>query len=263
MTRWRLLTAAVCLARPLHAQVPPSLPSHVVRGVVFDSVARAPLAGALVQLTTRDSLGPVYSATTDSLGRFAIGGVPRGRFVIGFYHDALTALGFETSIRAVDVADADEVTADLGIPRVQALAGVTVTAAATPPRMSPAIEHLLLRQRIGAGTIFLRGDAALDGADRVMDVLRFAKGFREKGDGTYVGRPSATMGPHKTPCSIRVYVDGERVPDGLKAIDHLVLVRDVVGVEAYQDIAFAPVEWRYGGDDNACSIVAVWTNRKP
>ena len=87
MTRCSPLELALFLAAPLAAQNPP--PRHVVHGAVFDSVAQAPLAGAVVQIAPRDATGPLYSATTDSTGHFRIADLPAGQFLIGFYHDAL------------------------------------------------------------------------------------------------------------------------------------------------------------------------------
>ena len=104
------------VAAAAHAQDPPRPATHVVRGVVFDSVAGTPLAGAMVQVRSRDSLLRVFSETTDSAGRYRIGGIPPGRYLIGFYHDALTALGLDTPVRTFDVTSAASLTIDLAIP---------------------------------------------------------------------------------------------------------------------------------------------------
>ena len=114
MPRWSPLGLVLFLAAPLAAQNPP--PRHVVHGVVFDSVAQAPLAGAVVQIAPRDATGPLYSATTDSSGHFRIADLPAGQFLIGFYHDALTALGLDAPLRAFDLAADTSVTIDLGVP---------------------------------------------------------------------------------------------------------------------------------------------------
>lgn len=98
-------TLALSAAAPLDAQRPST---HVVRGVVFDSIANAPLIGAEMQLAHRDSAGTPYRVRTDVDGRFAFTGVPRGRYVIGFYHEALELLGLDAPVQAVDL-DADSV----------------------------------------------------------------------------------------------------------------------------------------------------------
>ena len=131
MLRARLLLVVGALVPAVHAQVPqPSTApaphtSHVVRGIVFDSVARAPLPGAVVQLVLLDtarerapaSAAPhVFAVTADSRGRYSIPGLPSGRFAIGFQHDALNALGLESPLRAFELANDTSVTVDLAIP---------------------------------------------------------------------------------------------------------------------------------------------------
>ncbi|MHB1312470.1 MAG: carboxypeptidase regulatory-like domain-containing protein, partial [Gemmatimonadaceae bacterium] len=108
----RLLAAvAMCIAGSLPAQ-----DRHVVHGTVFDSVARAPLAGAVVQLATRDGASRPAMDTTDEYGRFRLEGLRPGEYVLGFYHEALDALGLDAPLRAVTLAADTLVRADLGIP---------------------------------------------------------------------------------------------------------------------------------------------------
>lgn len=92
-----------------------------VSGVIYDSLALAPLAGAAVQLVGSDN--PARFARTvmsDSLGRYVIGDVPSGRFMVGFFHPVLDALGISVPARAVTV-DSDDVRADLAIPSAPVL----------------------------------------------------------------------------------------------------------------------------------------------
>jgi len=78
----------------------------VVRGIVFDSIATRPIAGASVQLVRVDSghANDRFAASTDSTGAFTIHGVPTGRYLAGFYHPALDSLAFELPDHVVDVA---------------------------------------------------------------------------------------------------------------------------------------------------------------
>ena len=98
---------------------------RVVSGVVFDSISRSPLAGAIVQVAlvdlsqrgTLDGSAPrIFSATADSGGHYRVPGLPRGSFAIGFQHDALNALGIESPLRAFELADDTSITVDLAIP---------------------------------------------------------------------------------------------------------------------------------------------------
>lgn len=84
-----------------------SLPTAItnVSGSVYDSIGRAPLAGALVQLVgVMDSVaGRVYQTRSDSAGRYLLADVPPGAYSIGFAHVKLDSLGIELSTRAVEV----------------------------------------------------------------------------------------------------------------------------------------------------------------
>ena len=148
-SRWGL---ALLLAAPLAAQNPASAPRHVVQGVVFDSIARTPLVGAVVHVALRDSTGQPISATTDSTGHFRFDGLPSGRFVIGFYHDALGALGLDAPLRAFDLAADTLVTVDIGIP-----SGAVVRALRCGGDASASRDGML------AGIVRNSGDTALAG----------------------------------------------------------------------------------------------------
>ncbi len=92
-------------------------PGAVVSGGVHDSVGRAPLAGALVQLVGADGLTRFSAtATSDSLGRFALADIPDGRYMLGFLHPMLDSLGVEPPTRELTVAGHRTMRADLAIP---------------------------------------------------------------------------------------------------------------------------------------------------
>lgn len=88
-----------------------------VSGVVYDSIAGAPLAGATVQLSAADSLGRFGASTSsDSLGRFVLRDVPAGRYVLGFFHAMLDSLGVEAPLHEIVVDGERPVSAGLAIP---------------------------------------------------------------------------------------------------------------------------------------------------
>jgi hypothetical protein len=114
MRRSRFLLIGSLLASSLPAQARPS--GHVVTGLVFDSVASEPLAGAVVQIVYPDSGGRTFSAVSDAAGRSRIVGLPSGRVAIGFQHRALEALGLESPVTAVELGAKANVNVDLAIP---------------------------------------------------------------------------------------------------------------------------------------------------
>ena len=95
----------------------PAAGRATLSGIVFDSVAGRPLVGATVQITgaVGTVVGKSASAITDSAGRYAVRDLAPGKYVAGFFHDALDTLGLVGEPVAVTVGDAD-VTADLATP---------------------------------------------------------------------------------------------------------------------------------------------------
>jgi hypothetical protein len=70
-----------------------SMRSLRVAGVVFDSLAGAPLAGATVQWAHESERDRTYTTETDSTGRYALPAVRLGRYMVGFFHPSVDALG--------------------------------------------------------------------------------------------------------------------------------------------------------------------------
>ena len=88
-----------------------------VNGTVYDSVALAPLRGADVRLVSAERPAEVpASATTDSLGRFAIGALPAGRYVATFWHPRLDSLGLRAGSYLVTIRDTTAVRLTLATP---------------------------------------------------------------------------------------------------------------------------------------------------
>ena len=93
-----------------------------VGGIVFDSLGRAPLVDAIVQLVNADSLSiAAATAVSDSLGRFAFDGVRPGRYLLGFLHPMLDSLGIEPKPREVIVDGSISMRVDLAIPSPRTL----------------------------------------------------------------------------------------------------------------------------------------------
>lgn len=83
----------------------PARTAATVIGTVYDSVSRKPLAGATVQFAgAADSVvGRMYSARSDSAGRYAIANIAPGSYVAGFFHPLLDSLGIQVGTRSVAV----------------------------------------------------------------------------------------------------------------------------------------------------------------
>ena len=95
----------------------PAVAGARISGVVYDSIAHAPLRDAWVQLVPADTQRvAARSAQTDSLGRFAFDDLPEGMFRLGFYHPLLDSLGVEAPTRVVQASRRRPTRADLGVP---------------------------------------------------------------------------------------------------------------------------------------------------
>lgn len=93
-----------------------------ISGVVHDSIARMPLAGATVQAVAAQSIaGVVHTAISDSMGRFTLNRVPAGRYTLGFFHPMLDSLGVEAPLREIYIDGTAPVRADLAIPSAERL----------------------------------------------------------------------------------------------------------------------------------------------
>ena len=64
----------------------PEIPPHRVTGIVFDWVAERPAPRAFIQAVTPDSV--IYLAQSDSVGRFTVGPLPAGGYLVRAIVDA-------------------------------------------------------------------------------------------------------------------------------------------------------------------------------
>ena len=108
-------------------------PGAVVTGVVRDSIARAPLPGAIVQLVSTDGTPPLgLTVTADSTGSFTLASVPKGRYVLGFFHPILDSLGLEPTLREVVIDGRTATRFDLSTPPPERLRAAICAGSATP-----------------------------------------------------------------------------------------------------------------------------------
>jgi hypothetical protein len=129
----RIVVLVTLLAPVSGAQQPGAPPAGrgSVSGIVFDSVAGAPLAHATVQLVPNENATRPRTVTSDSSGRYAIDVLADGHYLVGFFHAMLDSLGLEPPVREVFVRDGAEQRVDLSIPsptRIRA----TICGAASP-----------------------------------------------------------------------------------------------------------------------------------
>ncbi len=94
----------------------PSSQPGQLRGVVYDSLAMQPLAGAFVQAVSVADVTKSLAATTDAYGAFRIDSIPAGTWLVGFQHPALDSLSLELAPARVLVRGGDAATVALAVP---------------------------------------------------------------------------------------------------------------------------------------------------
>jgi hypothetical protein len=93
-----------------------------VEGVVFDSLAKRPLPGALIQIVAAPPATQAYSVTADSLGKFRVENVQAGSYIAGFLHPVLDSLGLIAPYLAVRVSAGETASLPLAVPSAASLA---------------------------------------------------------------------------------------------------------------------------------------------
>jgi hypothetical protein len=134
--------------------LPDSLRAVGVSGTVFDSVGNAPLAGAMVQWAGEADRTRTYTATADSLGRYRLPAVRVGRYLVGFFHPAVDALGVELPPVLVDLRADSAATVDLSTPAGSLL--LPALCGDNAPQQRPGVNAdlaELLRPSRGAGAV--------------------------------------------------------------------------------------------------------------
>ena len=135
------MLAMVLPAGSIAGQAPQARAS--LTGIVFDSVAGRPLVGATVQITGAAGavMGRRASAVTDTTGRYAVTDLAPGRYVGGFFHDALDTLGLVGELRAVSVGDT-AATLDLATPSPPTIIGTICGANSVSDSLGLLIGHV-------------------------------------------------------------------------------------------------------------------------
>ena len=129
----RLSLACALLVAPvaLPAQEPAGRPRISVVGEVYDSIAKRPLADALVQLVRTTALDQGYSGATDARGRYRIDSVIPGEYFASFFHPVVDSLAVQAPVRRVTLGVRDPERVELGLP------GIERVIAALCPGLSP------------------------------------------------------------------------------------------------------------------------------
>ena len=235
-----------------------------LRGTVRERVGNAPVAGAQVMLT-----GLSRGALTDSLGRFAVEGIPAGTHDLQVQRLGYAPLQMKVTVSAGASAEHTLLLATAATP----VAPVMVTAAAVPVRMR-AFEA---RRQRGTGFFLTREQLERQGDRKLSEIMRRAvPGIRMvssgDGSGTFIATergtgttPGALSGKPPRPCYAQVFMDGMRIygqswgadatspPPDLNSF----VAQGIEAIEFYRPGGGTPPEFRT--DTSQCGTLVIWT----
>jgi hypothetical protein len=197
-------------------------------------------------------------------GRIAIGGLPNGTWVVD-----LRAIGYERAIVLLDTDEPGSTPRTVRMDQVvHALDPVSIVDKADGANRK-ILNEIALRMRTAGGTLILAGDPSLRDATLASEGFQTARGFHYRSPTQIEGRiytnglrtepcPSTDVVPVNGGKQVAVYLDGTRMPAGLRAVNQMVPPSDILAIEAYPDVISAPFLWR---TNDACAVVAFWTRR--
>ncbi|MDP1858455.1 MAG: carboxypeptidase-like regulatory domain-containing protein [Gemmatimonadaceae bacterium] len=201
--------------------------SAVIRGKVTRESGRPVGSGRVVI----ESLGREVAVQN---GEFVAANVPAGTWVA-----EARVIGVEPQDVLVTASDSAVTTTAIEVSNgPQRLDAVTVIG--KPTRDLRVLDDVLRRKRVGSGTTFLPGHPALRSATFTSDVMREARGFSYQGPNKILGRVRG----FERCANVAVYVNDVRQSDGFDGLDHIAPIEEVLAIETWADLDFAPVQYR-------------------
>lgn len=183
---------------------------------------------------------------TDTLGRFRLSGIPKGRFVV-----VVRRIGFGPITSQLVFRERDSLEVDfLLVPIPLALPDVRVEGTLTSRKLAEFED----RRRFGIGHFLDSADIAKHGGSRLTDKLRHLPGLVVSCRGSQCGVFS-TRGQSSflQSCPVRLALDGAYVT-GLRIDD--IQPSEVAGVEWYAGPAQMPA--RFNSSRSACGFLMIW-----
>ena len=245
-----LATAGVSLA-----QTQQSVGTVTLRGRVLDSVTRAPIVGANIEISQTN-----LRQVTDSAGRFAFASPPSGQHVLRARH-----VGYLPGREDVSIALNDTIEHLLVLGHLPVQLGEVVISGrqVTFPRF---FEEAYKRAARGRGVFFTREDIEESNTNDYKSLLDRIPGVSANDRGVTFNRCQSglevTSNPRLRP-KVQVYIDGFRM--GLDADDFRGIYAALSSVkpqriqimEVYPNVSSIPAEFLA----DACAVVVIWTKR--
>src|ERR1051325_2528950 len=198
-------------------------------------------------------------------GTVLLNDIPAGSWMV-----TLRALGYLPMAVVLD-ATADKTPITIAMAKPDPVLDTVRTVSNRVIRDSSVVRAARQRMLAGHGTLILSDNLSVVSGSEASNALRSAAGFVMKGPAkaearAYGNGAACVSQPEGTTLDtdftggrnkyLAVYLNGERVPEGLGYINRNVPVKDILAVEAYPDVVSAPFLWR---TRDACAVVAFWT----
>ena len=217
-----------------------------VTGVVLDGGGK-PLRGARLLVWGSDA-----TASADDDGRFALAGLPAGTQTLEARH-----IGYAPKRIAVDLSSDRVASVTVTLDKTADVLG-EVTVYGKQSMLSHRLDGFRQRMRAGWGHYITRADIEKRAPVRLTDLLRGIPGIAIQPVGAFDYRVTSSI---TSGCSPVIFVDGHRMvgptQSDMDAINDLVWLDYVVGVEIYSNGLETPAEFRAPG---GCGSILVWTS---
>lgn len=215
-----------------------------IAGVVRDSGGRG-IAGAQLGIVSTD-----IRATSDSIGRYMLGGVWPGTVRV-----SVRRLGFTPETAAVVLASGAAVSRDF------ALKVMAITLAAEEVHVDPTrgkMGAFNARKARGVGSFITREEIEKRQPSSLSELLRYLPGVgvtqKMAGEPQPVHMQRSVSTTTTGACTVKLYVDGHPYENG--NLDDF-SPNAVEGVEVYRSAAEIPADFR--NRDATCGVIAIWT----
>lgn len=239
----------------------------IISGAEYDSLNSRAASGATIIGTVRGDAGrPVRgaeirlssgrpAAITDSLGRFVIGALPEGTFVI-----RVRRLGFVAQDYPITLKQSQRRKVILDLPRaIVELTPVEVSATAS---LNSKFDEFFARRSRGMGTFISHEQIQQRSVSHVAQLIQSIPGLRVRQTGSDWAIQSQRCAPSpfesNAPKAVLLFVDGFFATEGLSRLDNI-NPAEVEGIEVYQGAAQLPAEARGRG----CAAIFVWLRQAP
>ena len=250
---WLALPAMQIYPRPAMTNGLEGATSATITGIVRDT-ARLPVAN--VDVTARPG---AHRARTDSAGRFTIGGLEAGRYVV-----VARKLGFAPANWEVNLGPEGRVDVQLSFDRPMPQLD-TVVVSAEGPCSRRSVDGFVCRRRSGGGVFMDYNDIDDKGPIYTADLLNDINAFRVDTRASPAGTIRVASPARRSGCLTSV-IDGRRV-----SLPELIPQRpwDLVAIEIYAQPDAVPKEYREftarttTSQLGQCSVVVYWTTQAP